>query len=202
VLRGTFRTPLLLGEERILDAGMASLFLTVGPGSSSQQALQPKPAPQLFELRRTEASVIVKRALHQVETKPSAPASASPASVRVGACAAVTDGMDEQERQSASLSAESSPDGTPAAAAAAAAVVIFESPKSASSMPASSISASAYASPLSQRSTSIMPTSAAAGSPTVGQATPASRTRLDSSADASMASGVECREDPVSVARA
>lgn len=73
VLKGTFRRPLQLEEERVLNAGFASMFLTVDQRTDDFQRMQkakavvPDRQPSLFELRRPEAVGLVKRALKRVE---------------------------------------------------------------------------------------------------------------------------------------
>jgi len=77
VCRGSTEAPLTLCEQRIFDAGLASLFLTVpdenGEGRSAamhmdmNQNRQSPSSQAIFELPRSEAHGLVKRALRRLE---------------------------------------------------------------------------------------------------------------------------------------
>lgn len=82
VLRGSFDAPVTLCEERIFNVGLASLFLTVTDRpDEAEEAARPETAASvdwtssttspsnkpLFELQRSEAHGLVKRALRRLE---------------------------------------------------------------------------------------------------------------------------------------
>merc|ERR1712087_355996 len=75
VVKGSSDAPLTLCEERVINAGFASLFLTVAdkdqPDHETDADGKVQPVQQLpmFELQHKEAHSLVKRALRRLEAK-------------------------------------------------------------------------------------------------------------------------------------
>jgi len=73
VMRGAENVPVRLCEERVFNAGVASLFLSVGdlrdPGDPDPGLMAPGTVPrvQLFELQRSEACGLLRRAVKRLD---------------------------------------------------------------------------------------------------------------------------------------